>query len=203
MLALNVEKSDFAEIEQVAVEAEPLVHVPLVDVMGQMIEVVEPHALRVRLADPVELGIEGRGVTVLIYEIDQAAADPDDCWHIHQLSRTVERYGTPAHGMIEGMPGICDAPTHRRGARPMFVDEAHCVAAGLGVDQIGNIALLPDLDGVGLVRCDMRIALPGENVAQHLWIFMRESDKGETVGSGRIIGTDFGIGGVMRERTHK
>ena len=45
-LALDVEEADLAEVEQLGVEAEPLVHVAAVDVVGQVVEVVEADALR-------------------------------------------------------------------------------------------------------------------------------------------------------------
>ena len=44
ILALDIEEADFAEIEQAAVEFEPLVHVAPEHVVGQVIEVVEPDA---------------------------------------------------------------------------------------------------------------------------------------------------------------
>src|SRR6201999_4365715 len=44
--ALDVEKSDLAEVEQLCVKAGPDIHPPAMDVVGEMIDVIEPGAGR-------------------------------------------------------------------------------------------------------------------------------------------------------------
>ena len=71
MLAGNVEKPDLAEIEQVTVEPEPNIHVPLEHIVGQVIEIVKPHPFRLGLCDPVVFPVIGGGVVILIYKVNQ------------------------------------------------------------------------------------------------------------------------------------
>ncbi len=69
-LAFNVKKPDLAKIEQIAVELEPDVHVPLKDIMRQVIEIVETDASGFGLRDPVVFLVIGRRVVILIHKVD-------------------------------------------------------------------------------------------------------------------------------------
>ncbi len=44
--AFDVKESDFFEVEQLAIEPEPFVHIALEDVMGQVIEVIKANTAR-------------------------------------------------------------------------------------------------------------------------------------------------------------
>src|SRR5581483_4021894 len=88
--ALDVEEPDLAEIEQFSVEARPDIHAPAMDVVGEMIDVVEPGARRPRIdrAEPFELGIIGRALrAIAVDEIEQAAADALDGGNVERLLR--------------------------------------------------------------------------------------------------------------------
>src|SRR5436190_14691280 len=88
--ALDVEKADLAEVEQFFVEAGPHVHTAAMDVMGEMIDVIEPRArgMRIARAQPFELVIIGRALgAVAIDEIKHAAADAPDGGNIERLPR--------------------------------------------------------------------------------------------------------------------
>src|ERR1700688_4982843 len=79
--ALDIEKADLAEIEQSFVEAGPDIHAAAMDVVGEVIDIIEPGALRPRVfrTQPLELGIVGRTLgAVAVDEIEQAAADTLD-----------------------------------------------------------------------------------------------------------------------------
>ena len=132
-LALDVEEADFLEVEQLAIEFEPLVHVALENVVGQVVEVPEADALGLAVGQPVELGVIGRGFKVLVDEVDQAAANADDGGHIHSLARAGVFLGTLCERMGQRLFGIDHAPGHGRGARPMFLDEPRGMGAGFGV----------------------------------------------------------------------
>jgi len=53
---VDVEEVDLLEIEEIAIEVPPLVHVAAIDVVRQVVEIVEPDTfgLRVNFAKPVE-----------------------------------------------------------------------------------------------------------------------------------------------------
>ena len=84
----------------------------------------------------------------------------------------------------------------------MLPDECVRVTVWLGVDDVGNVALLPKFHGLGLVRRDMRISHPGEQGPEFLRLGMSELDELEPVGSDRILRRDPGLWRVMRERAH-
>src|SRR4029078_11190222 len=102
--------------------------------------------------------------------------------------------------MAEGMIGIDDTPGHGRRARPMLVDEFHAEGFGFGIEDVVNVALTIDGDGLGLVlgyRCKAEFA---EKLGELLRLRMGELDEFETIGAGRIVLADLGRGGVMRIR---
>ena len=78
MLALNVEEPDLTEIEQIPVELEPDIHIALVNIMGEVVEIVKAHALGMRLGNPVEFFVIGTCFIILINEIDKRSADAVD-----------------------------------------------------------------------------------------------------------------------------
>ena len=80
-LAGDVEVADLAEVEELLVEPGPFVHAPALDVVGQVVDVVQADALRLRvaLADPVEIDVVDRALrAVAVDEIDLQAADALD-----------------------------------------------------------------------------------------------------------------------------
>ena len=88
VLALDVEETDLAEVEQPGIEAEPLVHVAAIDVVGEVVEVIEADAFRLGIgrAEPVEFAVVGRAHgAVLVDEIDERAADALDGGNLERL----------------------------------------------------------------------------------------------------------------------
>jgi hypothetical protein len=88
--------------------------------------------------------------------------------------------------MVEGVLRIDDAPGHGRGAGTVFLHEARGEAAGLGVQDIGDVALLPKLHRLGLVGRGVGVAHPREEIAQHLRVGMGELHELEPVGAGGV-----------------
>jgi hypothetical protein len=84
----------------------------------------------------------------------------------------------------------------------VFVDKAAGVAAGVVVQDIGDVALLPKFDGAGVVTRRQHIAHAGEQLAQLFGLGVGEFDKFEPVGAGRVGRADRGFGGGVGERTH-
>ena len=201
-LALDIEEADFLEVEEIPVELEPDVHVSLEDIVRQVVEIVESHALGMRLGDPVERVVIGRGLVILVDEIDQAAADPDDRGHVHGLARAGVFLGPHRDGVLQRMLGINHPPGHRRCAGSVLFDEGLGVAARLIVDDVGDVTLLPDLDRLGLVRRGVRVSHLGKERPQFPGILVGKLDKFEPVGAGGIILGDRGFRGVVREGTH-
>src|SRR5205807_1018123 len=88
--ALDVEEANLAEVEQLFVKAGPHVHTAAMDIVGEVIDVIEPRAHRMWIAraQPFELVIIGRSLgTVAIDEIKHAAADPLDGGNVERLLR--------------------------------------------------------------------------------------------------------------------
>ena len=84
----------------------------------------------------------------------------------------------------------------------MLADEAGGVAAGLGIQDIVDVALAPDGDVLGLVLRDRRIAHARKEFAQLFRLGVGEFDEFEAVGAGRVVLGDLGYRSVVRKRTH-
>ena len=118
------------------------------------------------------------------------------------FSRPCIFLGPERHGTRKGVFRVHDTPGHRGRGRPVLPDKPARVAVRLGIDDVGNVALLPKLHGLGLVRRDVRVSHSGEQVPELLRLGMSEFDELEPVGSGRVFRRDHGLGRVMRKRTH-
>jgi hypothetical protein len=133
-LALDVEEADLLEVEDAAVEVEPLVHVAPVDVVGQVVEVVEADAgrLRVRRVQPVEFGVIGRCPCGRrrVGEIDQAAADADDRRHVQHLVRRHRAVAPFATACSKACAASTTRQRHRRRAGAVLLDEARAWLPG-------------------------------------------------------------------------
>ena len=104
--------------------------------------------------------------------------------------------------MVEGVLRIDHPPAHGGGAGAVFLDEFCGMGAGFGVHDVGDVALLPELDILAPVPADQFVAHLREERAQLFRIGVGEFDKFETVGAGRVFGRDDGFRGVVRERSH-
>ena len=92
--------------------------------------------------------------------------------------------------MIEGMLGIDNAPRHRRRTGAVLFHETPRVAAWLVVDHVSDVALLPKLDRLGLVRRRMDVTHPGEEGSQLLGLGMGELHEFEPVRAGWVLRSD-------------
>ncbi len=205
--ALDVEKADLAEIEQSFVEAGPDIHAAAMDVVGEVIDIMQPGAFRPRVfgAEPLELGVIGRPPgAVAIDEIEQAAADPLDGGNVERLLRGRNIGGLRAERQraLKGRFRIDDAKRHRRRARPVRGDKVKAVGAGLLVDEVVDVALAIDRDLLAAVARDRRIAHQLEQPVQRRRVGVRIFDEFEAVGAHRVVGADDRCRRVVRKWTH-
>ena len=82
----------------------------------------------------------------------------------------------------------------------MFFDERCRMRPGLGIQHIGDVALLPKLDVLAFVLCGQLIAHAGKEIAQFLRIGVRKFDKLEAIGAGWIFDRDLLISVRRAER---
>src|SRR5262249_8531009 len=95
----NVEKADLPEIEEVLIEAIPAVHGAAKNIVGQVIDIKQTATGRGRiaLARPIEFAVVGRTLGAKsVDEIDQAAADPEDCRSINRRGAILAIIGLSA-----------------------------------------------------------------------------------------------------------
>ena len=199
---MNVEKADLAEIEQVTIETEPDIHVAAEDVVGQMIQIMKADPARVSFVKPAKLGVVGAVVAILVDEIDQRTADAVDRWDIHDLAVAVIRNCPFRDCVIEGVLRVDYAPPHRSRAGSVRLSKLRRVAGRVGIDQIGDVALLPYLDGFFTVRRHMGVAHAREKVTKHIRVGMRKLYKFKAVCAGRVLVANHGMGGVMWKGPH-
>ena len=200
-LAFDIEKPDLAKIEQTFVKLEPAVHVALVDIVGQVIEIVEPDTRRLGFGHEFERVI-GVRVAITVGEIDQRTANADDGGQVQGAVAGRIGLGPQRQGAGMGRVRIGKAPAHRGRAGPVFGHKAHRMATGVIVQHIGDVALLPQLDIARPVPGGQNIAHAAKKVAQHLRIGMGEFDEFKAIGAGGILGRDHGPRGGMRKGTH-
>ena len=133
-LACNVKKADFAEIEQVTVEGKPLVHIALVNVVGQVVQIVEANARRGFFAGPFVFFAIGVALfAVGIHEIQKAAANPVNRGNVQHFAIALVRGCAIRHGMCKGSICIHNAPCHRGCAGAMFCRETRAKAVLFGI----------------------------------------------------------------------
>jgi len=101
------------------------------------------------------------------------------------------------------MFGVDDAPRHRSGAGTVVGNETGRECARLGIEDVIDVALAIDRDGLGLVSGHGRIAHALEQRCQFARPRMGKLDELETVGAGRVLPADFGGRCVVRKRAHK
>ena len=88
--------------------------------------------------------------------------------------------------MGKGMCGVDHPPAHRRRAGPVLGHEVARVAAGRVGQDIGDVALLPQLHRAVAVASGQREPHAGEQRAQLIRFRMGEFDEGKAIGSGRV-----------------
>ncbi len=189
-LAVDVEEMDLGEVEQLAVEGPPLVHVAAIDIVREVIEIVETGTFGsgVPFTQPFEFIIIGRALgTMVIDEIEQGSADPDNGRCIQRLVVALVFLGAIAYRMFKRVSGIHDPPCHRRGTGAMSVDKAGRKRAWLRVDDIVDVALAPDGDGLLAVACHGPIAHLRKQRFQFLRLRMGKFNEFKTIGPGRVV----------------
>jgi hypothetical protein len=204
-LALDVEESDFAEIERLGIELVPGVHVATHDVVRQVVDIVEAHARRGRIcrAEPAIVVRIGRALgAVAIHEIEQRAADADHGRNIERLvvARVLGR--AEIECALERMPRVDHAPRHGGRAGPVLGDEARGVRGRIAIEHVVDAALAIERDVLGAVPGDLDIAHLAKQDAEFLRLGMRELDELEAVGAGGIVRADGCGRRVVRKWAH-
>src|SRR5262249_20224666 len=139
-LAFDAEEPDLPEIEKLLVETRPFVHAPAMDIVGEMIDVIEPNSFgaRIALADPVEIDLVDRAfLAIAIDKIDLQTADAFDGGNV-ELDRPdpgLRRLGAERQGPLEGVTCIDHAKGHGGSARSMLFGKALRKRALLGIDD--------------------------------------------------------------------
>ena len=85
----------------------------------------------------------------------------------------------------------------------MLGDEVAGVAARRVGQDIGDVALLPQLHRAVAVAGGQGEPHAGEKRAQLIRLRMSEFDEGKAIGPGRVSCVDHGFRGVVREGTHR
>ena len=143
IFTLNIKEPDFFKIKQITIKLEPDIHIPFKNVMGQMVEIIEPRTRWVRIGYPVKFNVVNTLIKILIKEINQWAANTHDGGGVHDFTHTFIRRGAIFHSVIISMLGINNTPAHWRRARTMGSGKFSCMGIGFSINQIGNITLLP------------------------------------------------------------
>ncbi len=176
-------------------------------VVGEVIEIEQAGTLGTRIpgTQPFELLVVGRALgAVTIDEIQQAAADALDGWHIERFlrGRNIRRLSAEREGALIGQARIDHPKGHRRRAGAVRSDEAMTVGARLFVDQVIDVALAIHRDRLGLVARHRRKTHQPEQGMKLLGLRVRIFDELEAVGAHRVVIGNGGGGRIVRKRTH-
>ena len=206
-LALDVEIAHLAKIEEALVELRPFLHPPAEDVMGQVVDVGQAMAHRVR-GHGLAFGIQQRhevhvvdadvadvawrcAILALpaVDEIDQRVANALDGRNVelHRARLVVEAPGAQLERALVGLAGILDAERDRADRRAVQTHEALRERVDLGVDD--------EVDATLAVQGHVLVAVLGhggeahglEQPAQCGWIGGRKFDELESVGAHRVV----------------
>src|SRR5580704_11269195 len=155
-LALDVEVTDLAEIEEAFVEVGPLRHAPAMDVVRQVIDVGEADALGSVLdaGQILEVDVVDRAaLAVAVDEIDQRIADALDGRDVelHRPNLVLDAPGAERQSALVGEGRVPDPERDGANAGAMHAREALGEAVLLGVDNEVHVALTVERDILGAV----------------------------------------------------
>src|SRR6185437_12381066 len=164
MLALDVEVTDLAEVEQLFVEALPLVHVAALHVVSEMIDARETGILPGRRRNRSEINIVDRALAVPVDQIHERAADALDAGNVELHGTCALRTGLGAEleRAAIGVRRILDAKGHRARGRTVLARKLLRERFGLCVDDEVDCALPVQRHVFGAVLCLYREAHPLE-----------------------------------------
>ena len=130
ILALDVEKPDFAEVEDALVEFGPMIHPAAVNIVRQVIDQPEPraHRIAVHAGQIVEINVIDRQLVVprligiAVDQIDDRTADAPDRGQpqLHWRRGRLDRLGPARQRLVIGSARIVDTKPHAASRRAMF-----------------------------------------------------------------------------------
>ncbi len=144
-LALNVEVTDFSEIEMRFVEGRPLCHIAIFNVVRQVIDISEANAYRLRINawNRAKIDIVDRVIAIAVDEVDQRTANTFDGWNakLHRTGTGLDGLGAIGDEMGHGVSDIMDAKRNGIGAGAMNAPETLSLTIGLGIENKVDAAL--------------------------------------------------------------
>ena len=155
MRPLDVEIADLAETEERLVIARPLVHAAAMDIVGEMVDLEKPDALRRRIGagQRQEIDVVDGAVAIAVDEIDEAAADPLDRRNVelHRTDLALDALGAQRQRAGIGLGGVADAERHGADRGTVQAREGLGEALRLGIDQEIDLALAVERHVLGAV----------------------------------------------------
>ncbi len=193
LLALDIEVADLAEIEDALIEGRPPVHLAAVDVVGQVVEVGQPHAAlgqgRRGALDRPEVDVIDLLGPIAVDQIEVRAADPLDGRDIqlHRPHRAPHRRRAPLHRQGQRPGGVLDPEGHGVGRGAMRLAELGRLARGIHVQDEVDVALLVADHVLGAVPGGGHKAQRLELTGHASRVGAGEFDELEAVGAQRIV----------------
>lgn len=146
VLALDVEVTDLAEVEQPLVELAPEAHASAVHVVREMVDDLQAVPTRVPVHALDELEVDVVDAPAVFIPVDQVQRRPADALdrrqaqlhgargHVHGLRAQLQRAGV-------GLVGVAHAEGHGAGAGPVLGREVTRQALGLAVHDEVDVTL--------------------------------------------------------------
>ncbi len=191
LLAFDVEIADLAEVEQLLVEARPMIHPAAHHIVREVIDPCQPGLFHSRLrGDRPEVHVIDRLVSVAIHQVDQRATDALDARNVqfHGTGALRARLRPQLDSPVEGVGSVLHPKGHCAGGRSVLPREALGEGVRLRVDDEIDVALIVQGHVLRAVSRHHRKAEPFEQRSQQLRVGSRVLDELESVGAHRVGG---------------
>ncbi len=193
-LAFDVEVANLAEVGDALVETGPDIHLPALDVVGQVIDAHQADGVVVRRTafDVLEVDVVDALVAVAVDEIQQRAADAFDAGDVQlaEVGVAADQLGALGFDVGGGLRGILHPEGHGAGARAVLLAKLAHMPGGAAVEHDVDVVLLKQPDLLGAVLGGFGKAHLGEQRTQlfdALGIRRGEFDELEAVGADGVV----------------
>src|SRR3989344_4758127 len=193
-LAFDVEVADLAEVGDALVEPRPHVHLPTLDVVGQVIQLFQANRIVVRCAafDVLEVDVVDGLVAEAVHQIQQGAADALDAGNIQlaKIGVATDQFGALGFHVGSGLGGVLHAEGHGAGTRAVLQTEFTHVPSRAAVQHEVDVVLLEQPDLFRAVLGGFGEAHGCEQLTQLLDAFGGRCgvfDELEAVGTDRVV----------------
>ena len=192
VLALDVEVTDLAEVEQALVEGSPVRHSTAVDVVGQVVHRTQAYAswMAVDPRQPLEVDVvDALAVLIAVDQVQRRAADAFDGWQaqLHRAGWNLDRLRAQRQRSVVGLVSVAHPEGQAAGRWPVLGGKVGSLRLGLAVHDEVDLALPVQQHVLGAVLGHQGEAHLLEQGLEHAGRGGRELDELEALESHGVV----------------